>query len=257
MPMEHIPKSLDKTADASRGRLDRPTVIKNTVSVFLFFFLAYWILGGLGILVSELIPDRWEVGLGASMFNLFEEDEEPPEELKTLEPLLKQFTKNESVRKLEYNLFLLEMDAPNALALPGGSIGITPQLLEKVQSEQGRAFILAHELGHHQHRHNLRRMGRGIFLALFSALLGNAGDLSSIETAYGLGNMAFSRGQEEEADTYALQQVHKHFGNTDKALEFFHVIQEEQEEALWEKYTGSHPLTQDRIDRLEALAASL
>jgi Zn-dependent protease with chaperone function len=60
---------------------------------------------------------------------------------------------------LPYRLSVLPTDVPNAFALPGGGVGVTRGLLLEVTTEIGLAMVLAHELGHHHHRHTVRRLG--------------------------------------------------------------------------------------------------
>ena len=57
---------------------------------------------------------------------------------------------------------LVESETPNAFAFPGGKIVVFSSLLDSVQSENGLAFVLAHELSHFQNRDHLRGMGRSI-----------------------------------------------------------------------------------------------
>ena len=61
---------------------------------------------------------------------------------------------------------------PNAFAIPGGGIGLTTGLLEAMLTEEGMAFVLAHELGHHTKRHVLKNFWRAI---LWTGILSLAG----------------------------------------------------------------------------------
>src|SRR5690606_2182906 len=45
---------------------------------------------------------------------------------------------------------------PNAFALPGGQILMTDQLVELAERDEELLAVLAHEAGHHEHRHGLR-----------------------------------------------------------------------------------------------------
>ena len=51
---------------------------------------------------------------------------------------------------------MLQYKVPNAIALPGGKIYFFDSLLEKAESPDEVAGILAHELGHGHHRHVMR-----------------------------------------------------------------------------------------------------
>jgi len=78
---------------------------------------------------------------------------------------------------------LVHSDVANALAFPGGRILVLNGLLEKVLSENGLSFVLAHELAHFKNRDHLRGMGRKIVFTAVSALLSGAGsDLTQLFT---------------------------------------------------------------------------
>ena len=94
---------------------------------------------------------------------------------------------------------------PNALALPGGTLLLTDELVTLVQHDPHVLVgVLGHELGHVQHRHGLR-------MAVQVSLLGAAtsaiwGDFSSVLSTVPLllGQAHYSRQAEREADAYAL-----------------------------------------------------
>ena len=56
---------------------------------------------------------------------------------------------------LPFSFAVVENDAPNALALPGGYIFVTTGLLKRLRSEHELAAILGHEITHIAKRHNL------------------------------------------------------------------------------------------------------
>ena len=252
--MRFVPKALDKTADISRGRLTWKTILKNVLSVILFFVAAYYLLGLIGVGLSEFIPDRWERRLAFSGEALAAAEDADRSSLREAEAILKKLTEEVSLRELEYRLFLLNIDAPNAVAVPGGGIGLSPPLLEMLKTEEGLAFVIAHELGHHQHRHILRRLGRALTTGVAAALTISNYDLSTIETAIAMAEKGYSRKQERQADEFALRLVFSKYGNDTNAVEFFNALLEERSDPLWQKYLGTHPITEDRIASMRELA---
>ena len=57
-------------------------------------------------------------------------------------------------RGIEYNFYVIESDAVNALALPGGHVAVTTGMLEKLlESEAELAVVLGHEIAHVDRRH--------------------------------------------------------------------------------------------------------
>lgn len=92
---------------------------------------------------------------------------------------------------------------PNAFAMPGGDIVITDALLELLADEPDAVMtVLAHELGHVQHRHGLRLMLRaGAVSVVASVIVGDFSVLLAAAPAMLAGN-AYSRDSEREADLY-------------------------------------------------------
>jgi beta-barrel assembly-enhancing protease len=162
----------------------------------------------------------------------------------------------ESFRQLDYRVFEAKMDEPNAIAIPGGGIGVTPALLEVAKSDAGLAFVLAHELGHHQHRHILRRMGRGLLIGIVSAVVFGGDGVQAVDAAHRFASASYSRGQEAAADEFALRLVHRKFDDTTKVLEFLEHMEQHSSAAL-ERLSGSHPLTKERISALKKLDLKL
>ncbi|MCC6138532.1 MAG: M48 family metallopeptidase [Bdellovibrionaceae bacterium] len=140
----------------------------------------------------------------------------------------------------------------NAFAWPGGNIVLTSQLLKNIDTEEGLAFVLGHEMGHIKNRDHLKGMARSftfLFVDMFTGLSqwpGAGALLGVIESAY-------SRDQEHLADNIALQQMKTTYGHTKGGDEFFVAVQAEPSEkfhkAFW--FVSSHPLTEERLKFFE------
>jgi Zn-dependent protease with chaperone function len=159
------------------------------------------------------------------------------------------------------NVQISESDEVNAYAMPGGRVVVLSGLLDKVETENGRAFILAHELGHFQNRDHLRSMGRTlVVLAISVVLTGADSDMSALVTPVHTFKVAqFSQERESAADATALKALNCHYGHVGDATEFFELLVEPDERLDWSltHYFTSHPEAQQRIDDLQALAAEL
>jgi len=144
---------------------------------------------------------------------------------------------------------------PNAIALPGGRIIVMSGLLEHVGSENGLAFVLAHEIAHLQHRDHLRAMGRGIVLVTIAAMLGSTGP--DVVGMLGPVNQAqllhHSRERERAADLAALDILACRYGHAGGATEFFRALQrnERKAPARTAHYFDSHPAIDSRIADIE------
>ncbi len=245
--MKFVPKELEKNNDVSRGDHSRITFLKNVSLLIAFFCLLYVLLGFAADLVAYKIPDSWE----ASCFPKFGHSAEKQEGKAFLrtKAIFEKLTAHSGLRKLPYYCFRIDMDTPNAFAVPGGGVGVTQGLLNNVESEIGLAMVLAHELGHHQNRDCLRRMGRGVLLRLAQSFFVPDEASSVVDTSLLLAESGYSRKQEKEADLFGLRMVHDVYGHTDGALEFFEMIHREYEKnrTKWMSFIASHPWTEDRI----------
>jgi len=97
---------------------------------------------------------------------------------------------------------------PNALALPGGTMIVTDDLVRLLQHDgQVVAGVLAHELGHVQHRHGMRMLVQVGVLGFATSLLW--GDYSGVLATIPLwlGQAHYSREAEREADAYSAQAL--------------------------------------------------
>lgn len=91
----------------------------------------------------------------------------------------------------------------NAIALPGGTIIITDDLIAAAHSDDEIAGVLAHEIGHVEYRHSAREIYRVLGLGfLLSVIGGDSGQLVEdvIAQAAAIDSLSYSRKFETEAD---------------------------------------------------------
>ena len=154
------------------------------------------------------------------------------------------------------------VDSPtvNAVATLGGHITVFSGLLNRLEYEEELDAVLAHELGHVQHRHMVRQLSRGLTAAAGLSLLGIRsaalnrwllGDLQQLQ------QLAYSREAEREADSTALvvaQQMHGHMAGVQRLFERFEALQNERGGQVneWEAFTKSHPLPAERAQAARA-----
>jgi Zn-dependent protease with chaperone function len=97
---------------------------------------------------------------------------------------------------------------PNALALPGGTLIMTDELVALLENDAPLiSGVLAHELGHVQHRHGLRMLVQTTVLSAAAAAA--FGDFSPVFAAVPvwLGQAGYSRDAEREADAAAARML--------------------------------------------------
>ena len=147
----------------------------------------------------------------------------------------------------------------NALALPGGTLIVTDAMARLLADRPDVLVgVFGHELGHLQHRHGMRLLVQAGLLAAASSLL--IGDFSSVLAAAPvvLGQAAYSRAFEFEADQAAVRMLQAN-GSAPKV---FGVLFERLQRAQaveggttadgggWPTGLASHPPDAERMRRM-------
>ena len=245
------------TADISRARVGRKTWGKEVAGFFAGLVLVYFLFGWLADWMAARCPDAWEAKLAGDesswQAGTRPEGGAPAGETIARRAFERVLEAASPRRELDYRLAIhAGLDGPNAFAAPGGWIVVTPELLEMVESEPGIAFVLAHELGHHERRHILKRLSRTLlFSAVLSMLSADAGS-GLLNSSAKFDQLAFSRSQEREADEYALATVRQIYGRDPRVLEFFEKILAESPGRLPAMFS-THPSTEERLESLREL----
>lgn len=178
-----------------------------------------------------------------------------------LSQLIEQLKPKEK-QTFKFTVTVYDDDLPNAFIIPGGQLFISVALFDAVESENGLAMVLAHEMAHQYERHPIRSLGRGVLISVaLTAILGNeTGQWLShlfLETAT-IGQLAFSREQERDADEIAVENLISYYGHAHGADEFFRYINTKVEFSnTLPGFYQSHPGTQERIGFLSQKIASI
>ena len=145
----------------------------------------------------------------------------------------------------------------NAFALPGGTIVVTDQLVDLIGDDREFDAVVAHEIGHQQHRHALRQTLRSSFVAIAAAFF--AGDVSSASTVVVaiptfLLDSHYSRSFEEEADRHAFDLLARHGESPHWFAEAMRRLASEAPDDRQLAYLSSHPTSALRIAAADAAA---
>jgi beta-barrel assembly-enhancing protease len=105
----------------------------------------------------------------------------------------------------------------NAFASVGGQTVFFRGLLEKLESEDALAMVMAHEIAHLKLRHATAALGRGVavgvLLSVISTELGRSAAGGVLGQAGVLTSLSFNRDQEREADEVALRVIAREYGH--------------------------------------------
>lgn len=146
---------------------------------------------------------------------------------------------------------VLPTSVPNAFALPGGKVYVLNGLLDKAETPDEIAGILAHELGHLKHHDNMRGLiYNGGTSFLIGLLFGDVtGSSAVIFASRSVVEASYSREAETAADSFAIEIMHKLGRSPKPAAELmFRITGKEGGSGF--TILASHPLTEDRLARM-------
>ena len=253
--MEYIPRKPDRNVNVTRTSPLRDffTMLIGAGVILVAVYVV------LGLLVDFLVPrisPETEQKLSGFFQNKYTADTSVPEESKSLQVLVDRMQKQCVSLPYPMKVEIAGSDMINALALPGGRIVVFSGLLEKVQSENELAFVLAHEMGHFANRDHLSGIGRGlVFMALSLSLFGPNNPIGDkIASFLEVSELGFSRKHETMADEYALEKLDCLYGHVAGATGFFELTSKMEENNFAGHYLSTHPLSEKRITHLTDLA---
>lgn len=156
--------------------------------------------------------------------------------------------------QLPLEAVVLSSSIPNAIALPGGKIYLFDGLLQKARSPDEIAGVIAHELGHVQHRDSLRMIIQtGGTSFLIGLLLGDiTGGGAVIFAARSIIDASHSREAEKDADAFAVAAMHK-LGRSPRPMGEFllRVTSSDGKSKSTATILDSHPVSEDRLARMK------
>ena len=176
----------------------------------------------------------------------------------------------QGARAQDYTVTLLNSNANNAFAIPGGYVYITRQLLALMNDEAELAFVMGHEVAHVAARHGQKRQSRAALSSILAGLAGavtksdivgrGAGVLAQVTT------LGYSREQERQADSlgvrYLTSQGYDPMASGDILAALGAQTRLESElqgkgGAEPAKWLSTHPATDERVARILAEARTM
>jgi len=157
--------------------------------------------------------------------------------------------------QLPWTFRILNTTSVNALALPGGPIYVTRGLLDLGISDSELAGVLGHEVAHVQNRDSVQAIERSMTYQLLAALVfGN--DNSALRTAASLAveyavRLPRSREAEHAADALGIRLAFNAGYPADGLLLFLERLQALQGTPRAPEWLSTHPLTSERIARVQ------
>lgn len=149
----------------------------------------------------------------------------------------------------------------NAMALPGGAIVITDDMVKLAESQDEVMAILAHEVGHQEHRHAMRHLLQTSGAAIVAATV--TADAASFGLAVGglpllLANARYSREFESEADDFAFERLTQSGISPVAFATIMERVANQRGAEKWglTSFVSTHPVTAERVQRARDAAAA-
>jgi beta-barrel assembly-enhancing protease len=144
---------------------------------------------------------------------------------------------------------VVKIPVVNAVTLPGGKILIFDKLLQEAQSPDEVAGVMAHELGHAQHRDVLAGLLRQFGLSVvLGGLGGNAGAYTNAALS-----ITYTRAAEASADGYAIDDLKDAHISPAATAGFFTRLAKMEPQfgraGVELSYLSTHPMSADRARR--------
>jgi len=156
----------------------------------------------------------------------------------------------------DIHVHLVESSEVNAFALPGNHLVVYTGLIGRCDSVSELCGVMAHEIGHMQLNHVMKRLAGevGITLLVSVATNGNSKVIEKIIKL--LSSTAFERSQESDADKFAVECLLQARINPKGFADFMLKIaklHDMPEEAEW---ISSHPDSKKRAEAIRQLYAT-
>ncbi|SIQ52218.1 M48 family metalloprotease [Halanaerobium kushneri] len=176
------------------------------------------------------------------------------ETLKTLEKnIIKEKFKNE-----EFKAHHVDDKKINAYYIGAGNIMLFEGLLQKLNTEDQLAGLIAHEMGHAVEEHLTEDLERNLGLSLLNILFNHFTDneyQTMTNVAQNLIANGYSRDQEQESDIYAVDLMLRSGYDPQGLIELMQIFKKNSNNFKLLEFTQTHPIPQSRIDYLKEYIA--
>jgi beta-barrel assembly-enhancing protease len=185
-----------------------------------------------------------------------------------LNGIAKKLQPAEAYQRIPFRIHVLKNPYCNAFAYPNGHIYIHTGILARIDNEAQLATLLAHEMTHATHRHQVREfrgmLNKSAVFASTRSLIGGLPGIGDLTTVLGeIGTTAsingHSRDLETEADMVGIRLVVKAGYDAREAPRLFQHLKDEmnEEEEKEPFFFGSHPRLAERSDNYKDFLAEL
>lgn len=249
---EHAPHL---SARAERWRSARPWLF--LLALIAGFIVLIYALGwSPAKTIAQMLPQTWRERLGDATRGSMTEGRKECIDQKgaaALELLTNRLSRSVKISQ-PYRVRVYDWSLMNAFAVPGSQIVLTKELIQRAESPDEVAGVLAHEMGHglelHPETGIIRAIGLGAAVELM--LGGSGGGTALANIGLMLAQLGYTRKAEREADMHALELL-KAAGISPRGLgAFFKRVSAEEKDGGESRFKGpmsllrTHPPVKDR-----------
>jgi len=199
--------------------------------------------------LAHIVPWSWEKKFGKmlSVEDLANDHKDPKADVLLQKLVQRIYPLEPEDKDFSIEVHVVKNPVVNAYATLGGKITVNSGLLQKAESPEELAGVLAHEIEHVHRRHILE----GALVHLFTAeginmVLGGGTSVGNF--AKYLLNMDFTKSQETQADEGGLKRLQIAHVSNQGFKEFFQRMEKEDSSSL---FLSDHPSNQARIEMVE------
>jgi predicted Zn-dependent protease len=175
-----------------------------------------------------------------------------------LKEVVENIGKNSDRPDIIYRAEIVDTPDFNAFAVPGGFVYVHRGLLERMNSVDELASVMAHEIAHVAARHSASQISKAQLLniGMLGAVIATGGEIQAYGDLINLGSILafskFSRDDEREADYHGLKYMTRAGYNPEASISVMKQIQglQDREPGSLEIWFMTHPPTAERIDLL-------
>ena len=176
------------------------------IIVLIWFFFKWWNLNEEIKNPFELAVEK-EEQLGRFLLENYEKVIPIIEKAKVkqiIEKIRKRLTDELEFSEYNYKIIVVNNPNINAFAFPGGYILVFSGLLNFADSAEEVAAVLAHEIGHIENKHVVKKLVKAVGLQTIKVVLSGGDSVVLTEVGETIISSFFDRHQEKEADKFAL-----------------------------------------------------
>ncbi len=229
--------------------------------VFMLIGLYRWGIPGIASVAAPYVPVSWEESLGRQVVDRLAPNNQQcrdPTRLQKLDHIAQTLAATRPAAPYRITLTVVDNPTVNAFAAPGGQVILLRGLLERTNSPEELAGVLAHELQHIYQRHTTKTILEQTAGSLLLTAI--SGDLSGglawgIEGARAMGALHYNRAHEREADIEGLHMLQAaHLDPAAMVAIYSSMQQSEQNHQAPPEFLSTHPDMNERLATLVALA---